>query len=68
MCNTGRDAWAKELLARRQDVPMETIEKHLYNFYRVRPDFVYSVSRDFVRSCHTPMLVLPDDTRHTPTR
>ena len=23
---------------------------------------VYSVSRDFVRSCQTPMLVLPDDT------
>ena len=29
--------------------------------YRVRPDFVYSVSRDFVRACRTPMLVLPDD-------
>jgi hypothetical protein len=27
----------------------------------VRPDFVYSVSRDFAKSCHTPMLVLPDD-------
>ena len=23
---------------------------------------MYSVSRDFVRSCQTPMLVLPDDT------
>jgi hypothetical protein len=23
---------------------------------------VYSVSREFVRSCQTPMLVLPDDT------
>jgi pimeloyl-ACP methyl ester carboxylesterase len=62
MYNTGRDAWAKELLARRQDVSMETIEKYLHNLYRVRPDFVYSVSRDFVRSCQTPMLVLPDDT------
>jgi pimeloyl-ACP methyl ester carboxylesterase len=62
MYNSGRDAWAKELLARRQDVSMETIEKYLHNLYRVRPDFVYSVSRDFVRSCQTPMLVLPDDT------
>ncbi len=62
MYNTGRDAWAKEFLARRQDVSMETIEKYLHNLYRVRPDFVYSVSRDFVRSCQTPMLVLPDDT------
>ena len=30
--------------------------------YRVQPDFVYSVSRDFVRACQTPMLVMPDDT------
>ena len=49
--------------ARRQpDVSMETIEKYLHNLYRVRPDFVYSVSREFVRNCQTPMLVLPDDT------
>ena len=40
---------------------METIEKYLHNLYRVRPDFVYSVSRDFAKSCQTPMLVLPDD-------
>ena len=25
-------------------------------------DSVYSVSRDFVRSCQTPMLVMPDNT------
>ena len=40
---------------------METIETYLHNLYRVRPDFVYSVSRDFATSCQTPMLVLPDD-------
>jgi hypothetical protein len=27
----------------------------------VRPEFVYSVSREFAKSCQTPMLVLPDD-------
>jgi hypothetical protein len=32
------------------------------NTVGVRPDFVYSVSREFVRNCQTPMLVLPDDT------
>src|SRR5436190_6086875 len=26
-----------------------------------RADFVYTVSRDFVRQCQTPVLVLPDD-------
>ena len=30
--------------------------------YPTPGDFVYSVSRDFVRSCQTPMLVMPDDT------
>src|ERR1700752_1597969 len=43
MYNAGQDAWAKELLARRPDVTMATIEKYLHNLYRVRPDFVYSV-------------------------
>jgi len=54
--------WGKELRERRPDVSMDTIEKYLHNLYRARPDFVHSVSRDFVRNCQTPMLVLPDDT------
>jgi pimeloyl-ACP methyl ester carboxylesterase len=62
MYNSGRDGWAKEFHARRPEVSIETLEKYLHNLYRVRPDFVYSVSRDFVRSCQTRMLVLPDDT------
>jgi pimeloyl-ACP methyl ester carboxylesterase len=62
MYNSGRDVWAKELRVGRPDVSMESIEKYLHDLYRVRSDFVYSVSRDFVRSCQTPMLVLPDDT------
>lgn len=61
MYDSGRDVWAKEFLARRPDVSMATIEQYLHNLYRVRPDFVYSVSRDFAKSCQTPMLVLPDD-------
>ena len=27
----------------------------------MRPDFLYSVSRDFIKNCPTPILVLPDD-------
>jgi pimeloyl-ACP methyl ester carboxylesterase len=61
MYESGRDVWAKEFLERRPDVSMATIEQYLYNLYRVQPDFVYSVSRDFAKSCQTPMLVLPDD-------
>jgi pimeloyl-ACP methyl ester carboxylesterase len=61
MYTSGKDVWAKEFLERRTDVSMATIEKYLHSLYRVRPDFVYSVSRDFAKSCQTPMLVLPDD-------
>ena len=62
MYDSGRDVWAPEFRKTRPDVSMATIEQYLHNLYRVRPDFVYSVSRDFVRNCRTPMLVLPDDT------
>ena len=41
---------------------MAQVEQYLHNLYRVRPDFLYSVSRDFIKNCRTPMLVLPDDT------
>jgi pimeloyl-ACP methyl ester carboxylesterase len=61
MYNSGLNVWAKEFRPRRPDVPLETIEKYLHNLYRLRPDFVYSVSRDFAKACQTPMLVLPDD-------
>ena len=29
--------------------------------YRTNPDFVFTVTRDFVRKCQTPVLILPDD-------
>ena len=61
MYDAGKTAWAKELRERRGDVSMEAIETYLHKLYRVRPDFVYSVSRDFAKSCQTSMLVLPDD-------
>ena len=66
MYNSGRDIWAPELCSRRTDVSMDTIETYLHNLYRIQPDFVYSVSRDFVRSCQTPILVMPDDTPSHP--
>jgi pimeloyl-ACP methyl ester carboxylesterase len=62
MYRGSRDNWAGEFLPRRPDVTMATIEQYLHNLYRVRPDFLYSVPRDFIRNCRTPILVLPDDT------
>jgi pimeloyl-ACP methyl ester carboxylesterase len=54
-------AWAKELRERRPDIAMDAIDQYLHDLYRARPDFVYSVPRDFAKSCQTPMLVLPDN-------
>ena len=62
MYNSGHDNWGAELCSRRPDVTMEIVEQYLHNLYRVQPDFMYCVSRDFARSCQTPMLVMPDDT------
>ena len=62
MYRSGRDVWAPELLERRPDLNMATLTKYLDALYRVQPEFVYSVSKDFARSCQTPMLVLPDET------
>ena len=52
--------WGPDLCARCPDISMETVEKFLRAMYRDR-DFVYTVSRDFVRSCQTPILIMPDD-------
>jgi hypothetical protein len=31
------------------------------NMFETNPDFVFTVTRDFVRSCQNPILVLPDE-------
>ena len=62
MYDSGIDAWAPELRAGRPDVTMEIVEQYLHNLYRLQPDFMYCVSREFAQACQTPMLVMPDDT------
>jgi pimeloyl-ACP methyl ester carboxylesterase len=53
--------WGPDLVKRRPDLNMTMVEKFLFNLYRANPDFVFTVSRDFVRNCQTPVLVMPDD-------
>jgi len=53
--------WGPELVKRRSDITMEMVEKYLTRMYRNNPDFVITVTRDFVRNCQTPIMVLPDD-------
>jgi len=53
--------WAPALTAARPDLTMDQVDKFLTRMYRTNPDFVFTVTRDFVRSCQTPVLILPDD-------
>ena len=58
--------WGAALSARRPDIAMEMVDRFLTRMYRTDADFVYTVTRDFVRGCQTPILVLPDDTAGHP--
>ncbi len=53
--------WAPALVERRSDITMQQAGAFLENMYRKNADFVFTVTRDFVRQCKTPILVLPDD-------
>ena len=53
--------WGPALCARRPDITMAMVDAFLNTMYRSNPDFVFTVTRDFVRNCQTPILVLPDD-------
>jgi len=53
--------WAPQLAKARPEFTMEMIDKFLTKMYRTNPDFVFTVTRDFVRNCQTPVLILPDD-------
>ncbi len=59
--NNNMEKWGPQLCARRPDVTMVTVDKFLTKMYRNNPDFVFTVTRDFVRTVQTPILVLPDD-------
>ncbi|MBS0223923.1 MAG: alpha/beta hydrolase [Proteobacteria bacterium] len=53
--------WGAGLIARRPEVTMDQVSAFLTNMYSKRADFVFTVTRDFVRACQTPILILPDD-------
>lgn len=59
--NNNMKGWAPGLCERRPDITMAMVHDFLTNMYTKRADFVFTVTRDFVRSCQTPILVLPDD-------
>jgi pimeloyl-ACP methyl ester carboxylesterase len=53
--------WGPELMKRRPEITAEMVDRFLTRMYKTNADFVFTVTRDFVRQCQTPVLVLPDD-------
>src|SRR5271168_246882 len=53
--------WGPALCARRPDITMAMVDAFLSKMYRANADFVFTVTRDFVRACSTPVLIMPED-------
>jgi pimeloyl-ACP methyl ester carboxylesterase len=58
---TNMKGWGPALVARRHEITTEMVDRFLTKMYRTNADFVFTVTRDFVRHCQTPVLILPDD-------
>ncbi|MBO0691785.1 MAG: alpha/beta hydrolase [Acidimicrobiaceae bacterium] len=59
MIDHSMDDWGPALL-KRPGISDEMVQTFLKNMY-ASSDFLFTVTRDFIRSCETPLLVLPDD-------
>ena len=56
-----KNGWGAELVKQRPEITADMVERFLTRMYRTNADFVFTVSRDFVRNCRTPVLIMPDD-------
>jgi len=56
-----KNGWGAELVKQRPEITPDMVERFLTRMYRTNADFVFTVSRDFVRNCRTPVLIMPDD-------
>ena len=55
------EGWAPRICDLRPEITMDVAAAFLERMYRANADFVFTVSRDFARTCQTPMLIMPDD-------
>ena len=57
----GMTGWGPDLVKKTPGLTMDTVQKFLTKMWLDKPDFVLTVTRDFVKSCQTPVLIMPDD-------
>jgi pimeloyl-ACP methyl ester carboxylesterase len=54
-------SWGPALTAKRPEITMQTADQFVTRMFETDADFVFTVTRDFVRSCQNPILILPDE-------
>src|SRR3954470_19226325 len=53
--------WPPQITAKRPEILLQTAQQFVTRMFETNPDFVFTVSRDFVRTCQNPVLILPDE-------
>jgi pimeloyl-ACP methyl ester carboxylesterase len=53
--------WGATLVAKRPEISLQTTDQFVTRMFETNADFVFTVTRDFVKSCQNPVLILPDD-------
>ena len=54
-------SWITQINAKRPEISTQTADQFVTKMFETDADFVFTVTRDFVRSCQNPVLILPDD-------
>jgi pimeloyl-ACP methyl ester carboxylesterase len=58
--------WGEPMSDKNSDITPDIVATFLDNMFNKPADFVFSVDRDFVKACETPVLIMPDDTEGHP--
>jgi pimeloyl-ACP methyl ester carboxylesterase len=53
--------WGAALIAKRPEITMQVTDQFVTRMFETDPDFLFTVSREFMRTCQNPILVLPDE-------
>jgi pimeloyl-ACP methyl ester carboxylesterase len=61
MYDTNMTGWGPDYVKRHPETSMAQIDQFLTKMYKSPADFIWPVTRDFVKNCQNPVLILPDD-------
>src|ERR1700686_1496973 len=53
--------WPAQITAKRPEITMQTADQFVTKMFETNPDFLFTVTRDFMRISQNPILVLPDE-------